>query len=93
MTAVDQLFRYIKELAERLNTLESQIQPSMPHQDMQYQQMNDVSSPRAYHEFSPQIDNNLLGRKRTYSMSEGLPSSSFPQPAYDPRVQQHSVGA
>ncbi|KKA25793.1 C6 finger domain protein [Rasamsonia emersonii CBS 393.64] len=83
---------YIKELAERLNTLESQMQPSMAHHEMQYQPMNDVSSPRGYHDFSPPMDGSLLGRKRTYSMSEGLHGSAFPQPTFAPRVQQASVG-
>ena len=59
---------------------------------MQYQQMNEAASPRGYHEFSPQVETGLLSRKRTYSMSEGLPSSTFTHSAFDPRVQQSSVG-
>lgn len=78
--------RYIKELAERLNTLESQMQPSMSHADMQYQ-MNEVSSPRGYQEFSPPMDGSLLSRKRTFSMSEGFSSSAFPQPPFQHRTQ------
>ncbi|KAL1998810.1 hypothetical protein VTN02DRAFT_5538 [Thermoascus thermophilus] len=77
---------YIKELAERLNTLESQMQPSMSHADMQYQ-MNEVSSPRGYQEFSPPMDGSLLSRKRTFSMSEGFSSSAFPQPPFQHRTQ------
>lgn len=84
--------RYIKELAERLNTLESQMQPPMGQQDMQYQPMNDVTSPRDYQEFSPPLDGSLLGRKRTYSMSEGLHGSAFPQASFASRAQQPSVG-
>lgn len=64
----------------------------MAHHEMQYQPMNDVSSPRGYNDFSPPMDGSLLGRKRTYSMSEGLHGSAFPQPTFAPRVQQASVG-
>ncbi|KAF9889402.1 Glucose-responsive transcription factor [Aspergillus nanangensis] len=76
---------YIKELAERLHTLESQMQPAMVHPDMPYQAMNEVSSPRAYQEFSPPMDGGSIGRKRTYSVFEGLPSSSFTQPQFNTR--------
>ncbi|EAU33645.1 conserved hypothetical protein [Aspergillus terreus NIH2624] len=78
---------YIKELAERLHTLESQMQPAMVHPDMPYQAMNEVSSPRAYQEFSPPMDGGSMGRKRTYSVFEGLPSSSFTQPQFGARPQ------
>ncbi|RAH74442.1 putative C6 finger domain protein [Aspergillus aculeatinus CBS 121060] len=78
---------YIKELAERLHTLESQMQPAMVHPDMPYQPMNEVSSPRAYQDFSPPIDNGPIGRKRTYSMFDGLPSASFTQPSFNTRPQ------
>lgn len=78
---------YIKELAERLHTLESQMQPAMVHPDMPYQTMNEVSSPRAYQDFSPPIDAGPIGRKRTYSVFEGLPSSSFAQAPFNPRSQ------
>ncbi|GAQ42157.1 glucose-responsive transcription factor [Aspergillus tubingensis] len=78
---------YIKELAERLHTLESQMQPTMVHPDMPYQTMNEVSSPRAYQDFSPPIDAGPIGRKRTYSVFEGLPSSSFAQAPFNPRSQ------
>jgi hypothetical protein len=90
--SVDKNHSYIKELAERLNTLESQMQPSMAHTDMQYNGMQDVSSPRGYQEFSPPIDSSLLSRKRTYSMSEGLAGSSFPQPVFNPRQHPTAVG-
>lgn len=83
---------YIKELAERLNTLESQMQPPLTHQDMQYQGMNEVSSPRGYHEFSPPIDGGLLGRKRTFSMSEGIHGLPMPQSALTSRSQPPTVG-
>ncbi|OOF99068.1 hypothetical protein ASPCADRAFT_204731 [Aspergillus carbonarius ITEM 5010] len=78
---------YIKELAERLHTLESQMQPAMVHPDMPYQTMNEVSSPRAYQDFSPPMDAGPIGRKRTYSVFEGLPSSSFAQAPFNPRSQ------
>lgn len=78
---------YIKELAERLNTLESQMQPPMAQQDMQYQGMSEISPPRGYHEFSPPIDGNLLGRKRTFSMSEGIHGLPLTQPPFTPRGQ------
>lgn len=78
---------YIKELAERLHTLESQMQPAMVHPDMPYQPMNEVSSPRAYQDFSPPMDAGSIGRKRTYSVFEGLPSSSFTQPQFNSRSQ------
>lgn len=68
-------FRYIKELADRINSLESQLQPTATGQaDVHYQTLNEEGSPaaRGYHEFSPAVDSNLLPRKRTYSMSEGV---------------------
>ncbi|CRG84074.1 Glucose transport transcription regulator RGT1 [Talaromyces islandicus] len=83
---------YIKELAERLNTLESQMQPPLTHQDMQYQGMNEVSSPRGYHEFSPPIDGSLLGRKRTFSMSEGIHGLPMAQSALTSRSQPAAIG-
>ncbi|KAH8427729.1 putative C6 finger domain protein [Aspergillus melleus] len=78
---------YIKELAERLHTLESQMQPAMVHPDMPYQGMNEVSSPKGYQDFSPPMDSGGIGRKRTYSVFEGLPSSSFTQPPFNTRSQ------
>lgn len=86
------LYSYIKELAERLNTLESQMQPPLTHQDMQYHGMNDVSSPRGYHEFSPPIDGSLLGRKRTFSMSEGIHGLPLHQSGLTSRNQPPAVG-
>lgn len=76
---------YIKELAERLHTLESQMQPPMVHPDIQYQPMNEVSSPRGYSDFSSAMDTAPIPRKRTYSVFEGLPSSSFTQPPFNAR--------
>ncbi|KAI9926861.1 hypothetical protein ASPWEDRAFT_55049 [Aspergillus wentii DTO 134E9] len=84
---------YIKELAERLHTLESQMQPAMVHPDMPYQTMNEVSPPRGYQEFSPPIDTGPINRKRTYSVFEGLPSSSFAQPSFNPRGSQNAFDA
>jgi hypothetical protein len=83
--------RYIKELADRINSLESQIQPTMPHQDVAYQPMHEDTSPRAYQEFSPTVENQLLSRKRTYSMSEGLPNT-FVQPQFGQAARPSSVG-
>lgn len=79
--------RYIKELAERLHTLESQMQPAMVHPDMPYQPMNDAPSPRAYQDFSSPMDTGGIGRKRTYSVFDGLPSSSIAQPQFNSRPQ------
>ncbi|KAL2870509.1 putative C6 finger domain protein [Aspergillus lucknowensis] len=78
---------YIKELAERLHTLESQMQPAMVHPDMPYQPMNDAPSPRAYQDFSSPVDAGGIGRKRTYSVFDGLPSSSITQPPFNSRSQ------
>ncbi|KAH1322282.1 hypothetical protein KXV81_006855 [Aspergillus fumigatus] len=88
---------YIKELAERLHTLESQMQPAMVHPDMQYQAMNEVSPPRPYQEFSPPMDAGSIGRKRTYSVFEGLPAglpnTSYSQPQFNPRGSQNAFDA
>lgn len=66
--------------------------PPLTHQDMQYQGMNEVSSPRGYHEFSPPIDGSLLGRKRTFSMSEGIHGLPMPQSALTTRSHAPTVG-
>lgn len=70
--------RYIKELADRLNTLENQL--PVRHPDLQqYAQMSqDGTSPRAMHEFSPPLDGDP-SRKRTHSMSEGLQNPAYVQ--------------
>ncbi|GFF38495.1 uncharacterized transcriptional regulatory protein C320.03 [Aspergillus udagawae] len=85
---------YIKELAERLHTLESQMQPAMVHPDMPYQAINEVSPPRPYQEFSPPMDAGPIGRKRTYSVFEGLPAglpnTSYSQPQFNPRGSQNA---
>ncbi|KAL4970865.1 putative C6 finger domain protein [Aspergillus stella-maris] len=79
---------YIKELAERLHTLENQMQPAMVHPDMPYQAMNEAPSPRAYQDFSSPMDTGGMGgRKRTYSVFDGLPSSSIAQPHFNSRSQ------
>ncbi|KAJ5495822.1 hypothetical protein N7539_000938 [Penicillium diatomitis] len=81
---------YIKELAERLHTLENQMHPSIVQSDSQYQQsMNDASLPRAYPEFTSP-DPGSAGRKRAYSVFEGLPSSSFAQPSFNSRASQNA---
>ena len=64
----------------------------MPQQDMPYQPMQDDASPRGYQEFSPAVDSQLVTRKRTFSMSEGLPNN-FLHPAYSQVPRPSSVGA
>ncbi|KAL4972071.1 hypothetical protein BDW66DRAFT_12677 [Aspergillus desertorum] len=78
---------YIKELAERLHTLESQMQPAMVHPDMPYQPMNEAPSPRVYQDFSSPMDTGNINRKRAYSVFDGLPSSSIAQPHFNSRLQ------
>ena len=70
--------RYIKELADRLNTLENQL--PVRHPDLQqYAHMSqDGTSPRGLNEFSPPSDGGPP-RKRTHSMSEGLHNSAYMQ--------------
>jgi hypothetical protein len=53
--------------------------------------MHEEGSPRAYQEFSPTVENQLLSRKRTYSMSEGLPNT-FVQPQFGQAARPSSVG-
>lgn len=76
-----------------MHTLESQMQPGMVHPDMQYQPMNEVSSPRGYSDFSSAMDAGPITRKRTYSVFEGLPNSSFTQPPFNPRGPQPAFGS
>ncbi|KAF3491316.1 uncharacterized protein GIQ15_00833 [Arthroderma uncinatum] len=72
---------YIKELADRINSLETQMQPPLQPGEMHYQQINeDGSAARGYQDFSPSMDNQGLTRKRTLSMSEGLPNAFMQQP-------------
>ncbi|KAI9870625.1 MAG: Glucose-responsive transcription factor [Pleopsidium flavum] len=69
---------YIKELADRLNTLENQL-PVRPPDLQHYTRMSqDGTSPRPMNEFSPPVDG-ALSRKRTHSMSEGLHNSAYMQ--------------
>ena len=70
------------------------MQPSpMGQPDMQqYQPMNEDTSPRGFQEFSPPMDGNMLGRKRTFSMSEGA-SNAFATPGFPQRAQQPSDAA
>ncbi|KAJ5105625.1 hypothetical protein NUU61_002972 [Penicillium alfredii] len=87
---------YIKELAERLHTLESQMHPPMVQADVPYQGMNEVSLPRGYQDFTSPVDSgpvNSANRKRTYSVFEGLPSSSFAQPSFNARTSQNAFDA
>lgn len=69
------------------------MQPAIGQTEMQYSTMNDVASPRGYQEFSPPMDGNLLSRKRTFSMSENFPTSSFPQGSLVSRAPQPGLGA
>ncbi|KAJ5923294.1 hypothetical protein N7454_008539 [Penicillium verhagenii] len=82
---------YIKELAERLHTLENQMQPGMVQSDVSYQSMNEVSLPRSYQDFASPLDS--ANRKRTYSVFEGLPSSSFAQPSFNARGSHNAFDA
>lgn len=84
---------YIKELAERLHTLENQMQPGIVQSDVPYQSMNEVSLPRAYQDFASPVDSGSANRKRTYSVFEGLPSSSFAQPSFNARGSQSAFDA
>ncbi|OQE28934.1 hypothetical protein PENFLA_c004G03205 [Penicillium flavigenum] len=82
---------YIKELAERLHTLENQMQPGIVQPDVPYQSMNEVSGlPRGYQDFASPVESTSGNRKRTYSVFEGLPSSSFAQPSFNARVSQNA---
>ncbi|KAJ5405242.1 hypothetical protein N7465_006526 [Penicillium sp. CMV-2018d] len=84
---------YIKELAERLHTLENQMQPGIVQPDVPYQSMNEVSLPRGYQDFASPVESTSGNRKRTYSVFEGLPSSSFAQPSFNARVSQNAFDA
>ncbi len=72
-------YRYIKELADRLNTLENTVRPSL-HTDL----YDEGISPRQADEFPSQtahFSGGLPGsRKRTYSASEGVQGSNYGQP-------------
>ncbi|KAJ5168712.1 uncharacterized protein N7482_004306 [Penicillium canariense] len=81
---------YIKELAERLHTLESQMQPGIVQPDVPYQSMNEVNLSRGYQDFTSPVDPGSANRKRTYSVFEGLPSSSFAQPSFNGRGSQNA---
>ncbi|RJE25265.1 hypothetical protein PHISCL_02415 [Aspergillus sclerotialis] len=64
----------------------------MANSEMQYHAMGEVSSPRNYQDFSPPADTGPLGRKRTYSVLEGFPSS-FTQPPFASRGPQSAFDA
>ncbi|KAI9790970.1 MAG: Glucose-responsive transcription factor [Peltula sp. TS41687] len=72
---------YIKELADRLNTLENSIMPAQPP-EMQYVPLDHPShSPRATDDFSPPpvggTDMSGQARRRTYSVSNDLSSTGY----------------
>lgn len=64
------------------------MQPGIVQTDVQYQSMNDL--PRTYQDFESPVDSGSATRKRTYSVFEGLPSSSFAQPSFNPRGSQNA---
>ena len=55
--------------------------------------MTEVSLPRAYQDFTSPVDSGSVNRKRTYSVFEGLPSSSFAQPSFNARESQNAFDA
>lgn len=67
------------------------MQPAMVQPDVPYQSMNDL--PRAYQDFESPVDSSGGNRKRTYSVFEGLPSSSFAQPNFNTRGSQNAFDA
>lgn len=69
------------------------MQPAIVQPDVPYQSMNDVSLPRAYQDFTSPVDSSSGNRKRTYSVFEGLPSSSFAQPNFNSRGSQNAFDA
>ncbi|KAI9834075.1 MAG: hypothetical protein M1819_003360 [Sarea resinae] len=73
---------YIKELADRLNTLENSIQPSQ-HPDMQYGMVNDEgTSSRVSDGYSPPLSTGGWARhprKRTHSDSDALHPPAYAQ--------------
>lgn len=71
------------------------MQPGMVQSDVPYQDqaMNEVSLPRTYQDFTSPVDSGSAGRKRTYSVFEGLPSSSFAQPSFNTRGSQNAFDA
>lgn len=69
------------------------MQPSIVQSDVPYQSMNEVSLPRAYQDFASPVDSGSVNRKRTYSVFEGLPSSSFAQPNFNARGSQNAFDA
>lgn len=66
------------------------MQPGMVQPDVPYQSMNEVSLPRGYQDFASPVDPGSASRKRTYSVFEGLPSSSFAQPTFNGRASQNA---
>lgn len=69
------------------------MQPGMVQPDVPYQSMNEVSLPRGYQDFTSPVDPGSASRKRTYSVFEGLPSSSFAQPSFNGRGSQNAFDA
>ncbi|KAI9790223.1 MAG: Glucose-responsive transcription factor [Candelina submexicana] len=86
----------VKELADRLNTLENTVRPAQ-HNELQYTIMNDGGMSPRQSDYSPQM-NAVAGpsgsRKRTYSMSEGLQNSTYtPAHAQRPGEGLPPIGA
>lgn len=69
------------------------MQPGIVQPDVPYQSMNEVSLPRGYQDFASPVESTSGNRKRTYSVFEGLPSSSFAQPSFNARVSQNAFDA
>lgn len=68
------------------------MQPPIVQQEIHYQEMSEVSPPRPYNDFASPMETGSVARKRTYSMFEGLPNSSFTQPSYTARGQHNVYG-
>lgn len=66
------------------------MQPGMVQSDVPYQGINEVSLGRSYQDFTSPVDSGSANRKRTYSVFEGLPSSSFAQPSFNTRGSQNA---
>lgn len=69
------------------------MQPGIVQPDVPYQGLNEVSLPRGYQDFTSPVDSGSVNRKRTYSVFEGLPSSSFAQPNFNARGSQNAFDA
>lgn len=71
------------------------MQPGMVQPDVPYQSMNEneVSLHRGYQDFASPVDSGSATRKRTYSVFDGLSSSSFAQAPFNARGPQSAFDA